>query len=90
VTVGEALRPTLLAIKRGEVSTDDVMALARELTPRLEAARQASPLPERADLAIAERILRAARTEAARRAIANEPGPWGRDAAPAPEARYDE
>jgi hypothetical protein len=90
VTVGEALRPTLLAIKRGEVPTDDVMALARELTPRLEAARQASPLPERADLAVAERILRAARSEAARRAIANEPGPWGRDAAPAPEARYDE
>jgi hypothetical protein len=90
VVVPDALRPTLLAIKRGEVATDEVMALARELTPRLEAARQASPLPERADLAVAERILRAARTEAARRAIANEPGPWGRDAPPAPEARYDE
>jgi hypothetical protein len=66
------------------------MALARELTPRLESARQTSPLPPRADLATAERILRAARTEAARRAIANEPGPWGTDAPPAPEARYDD
>jgi hypothetical protein len=90
VQVSDALRPTLLAIKRGEVATDEVMALARELTPKLEAARQASPLPERADLAVAERILRAARTEAARRAIANAPGAWGRDAPPAPEARYDE
>jgi hypothetical protein len=90
VKVSDALRPTLLAIKRGEVPTDQVMALARELTPKLEAARQTSPLPERADLAVAERILRAARTEAARRAIANEPGPWGKDAPPAPEARYDE
>jgi hypothetical protein len=90
VVVSATLRPTLLAIKRGEVATDDVMALARELTPRLESARQTSPLPPRADLATAERILRAARTEAARRAIANEPGPWGTDAPPAPEARYDD
>ena len=90
VVLPDALRPPLLAIKRGEVTTDHVMTLARELTPKLEAARQASPLPERADIAVAERILRAERTEAARRAIANEPGPWGRDAPPAPEARYDE
>ena len=89
VVVSEALRPTLLAIKRGEVPTDDVMTIARELTPKLEAARLASPLPDTADLAAAEVLLRAARHEAARRALAGEAGPWGRDAAPPPEARYD-
>ncbi|HSN30852.1 MAG TPA: nucleotidyltransferase domain-containing protein [Kofleriaceae bacterium] len=90
VRASDALRPTLLAIKRGEVPTDDVMALARELTPKLEAARQTSPLPEHADLAAAEAILRGARAEAARRALAGEPGPWGRDAPTPPEPRYDE
>jgi hypothetical protein len=90
VVVSESLRPTLLAIKRGEVPTDDVMALARELTPRLETARQTSPLPERADLAAAERVLRAAHHEAARRAVAAEPGPWGADAAAPQDARFDD
>ncbi|MBC7975815.1 MAG: nucleotidyltransferase domain-containing protein, partial [Myxococcales bacterium] len=50
VRASEAIRPTLLAIKRGEVAMADVMALARELTPRLETARQASRLPGHADL----------------------------------------
>jgi len=90
VRVSDALRPTLLAIKRGEVPTDDVMALARELTPRLEAARTASTLPEHADLSVAESLLRAARHEAARRALAGEPGPWGGDAALPPEPTYGE
>jgi RNA repair pathway DNA polymerase beta family len=90
VRASDALRPTLLSIKRGEVATDDVMALARELTPKLEAARQTSPLPEHADLATAEAILRSARSEAARRALAGVPGPFGRDAPAPPEPRYDE
>jgi hypothetical protein len=90
VRVSEALRPTLLAIKRGEVPMPDVMALARELTPKLEAARETSPLPKHADVALAERVLRAARHEAARRALANEPGPWGADAPAPPEARFDD
>ena len=90
VRVSEALRPTLLAIKRGEVPMPDVMALARELTPRLEAARESSPLPRHADVALAERVLRAAREEAARRALTGSPGPWGADAAPPPEARFDD
>ena len=90
VRVSDALRPTLIAIKRGEVPMPDVMALARELTPRLEAARQTSPLPERADIARVERVLRAAREEAARRWITRAPGPWGAGAPPAPEARFDE
>ncbi|MDX2092013.1 MAG: nucleotidyltransferase domain-containing protein [Kofleriaceae bacterium] len=89
VRVSDSLRPTLLAIKRGEVPMRDVMALARELTPRLETARQTSPLPRVADVAAAERVLRAAREEAARRYITRSPGPWGTDAPAAPEARYD-
>jgi hypothetical protein len=90
VRVSDALRPTLLAIKRGEVPTADVMALAHELTPKLEAARQASTLPKHGDVAHADRVLRAVRHEAARRSIAAVPGPWGSDAAAPPEAHYDD
>lgn len=90
VRVSESLRPTLLAIKRGEVPMPDVMALARELTPRLEAAREASPLPKHADVALAERVLRSVRAEAARRAVSQAPGPWGADAPSPPEARFDD
>ena len=88
--VPEDLRPTLLAIKRGLVPLGEVIAMARAMTPQLEAARAASPLPRRADVARADRILRAARAESARRAIAGEPGPWGADAPAAPEARFDQ
>lgn len=35
VRVSEALRSTLLAIKRGELPMPEVMARARELTPKL-------------------------------------------------------
>jgi hypothetical protein len=70
VRVSDSIRPTLLAIKQGEVPTADVMALARELTPKLEAARQASPLPRYPDVAAADRALRTIREEAARRWIA--------------------
>lgn len=90
VRVSDTLRPTLIAIKRGEVPMPDVMALAHELTPRLEAARTASPLPRWPDVAAAERVLRAARAEAARRFVENVPGPWGADAPAPPEARFDE
>lgn len=90
VRASDALRPTLLAIKRGEVPTADVMALARELTPRLEAARQTSALPRHADIACAERVLRAAREEASRRWLVHTPGPWGAGAPPAPEATFDD
>jgi len=90
VRVSDELRPTLLAVKRGEVPMPDVMALARSLTPRLEGARQASPLPRHPDVVRAERALRAARAEAARRSVAGEPGPWGADSAAPPEARFDD
>lgn len=90
VRVSDELRPTLLAIKRGQVPMPDVMALARELTPRLEGARQGSPLPKHPDVARAERVLRAVRAEAARRSVAGEPGPWGEGAAAPPEAKFDD
>jgi hypothetical protein len=90
VRVSDALRPTLFAIKRGEVPTTDVMALARELTPKLETARQASALPKHGDVAQADRVLRAARHEAARRSIAGASGPWGTNAPIPPEAQYDD
>jgi hypothetical protein len=90
VRVSEALRPTLLSIKRGEVPMTDVMALAQEMTPKLEAARQTSPLPRRADVARAERVLRAIRDDASRRWLDRAPGPWGASAPPAPEARFDD
>jgi hypothetical protein len=90
VRVSDELRPTLLAIKRGEVPMADVMALARELTPRLEGARQGSPLPRHPDVARAERVLRAVRAEAARRYVMQAPGPWGTEAPAPPEARFDD
>ena len=90
VRASEAIRPTLLAIKRGELAMAEVMAQARALTPRLEAARQISRLPARANIGGAERVLRAARDEASRRWLAQVPGPWGADAPPAPEARFDD
>jgi hypothetical protein len=89
VRVSEQLRPTLLAIKAGEVPTPDVMALARELTPKLEGARQASPLPRHPDVARAERMLRAVRAEAARRCVNQVADAWGAQASPPPEAHHD-
>jgi hypothetical protein len=89
VRVSEALRPTLLSIKRGELPMPEVMALARELTPRLEAARATSPLPRYPDAAAADRVLRTARDEAARRWIHAAPGPWGEGAPVPPEAKFD-
>jgi len=90
VRASDEIRPTLLAIKRGELAMAEVMALARDLTPRLERARQTSPLPRHADIARAERLLRAVRDDAARRWLDRVPGPWGADAAPPPEARFDD
>ncbi len=90
VEVSDALRPTLRAIKAGEVPMTEVMSLARELAPKLEAVRQTSPLPRHPDVARADRTLRAIRHEAARRAIENAAGPWGTEAPPPPEARYDD
>jgi hypothetical protein len=88
--VRDALRPTLLAIKRGEVPMPDVLDMARGMTPALEAARASSPLPRHGDIARAEAALRAIRHETARRALALEPGPWGADSPSPPIASFDE
>ena len=87
VVVSDALRPTLLAIKHGEVPMPDVLAMARELTPALEAARDASPLPLHGDIERADDVLRAIREEAPRRWVGQVDGPWGdgRPAAPCGE-----
>jgi hypothetical protein len=90
VRVSDAIRPTLVAIKRGELPMTEVMALARELTPKLELARRTSMLPRHPEIGRAERILRAARDEAARRWLDRVPGPWGADAPPPPEAKFDD
>jgi hypothetical protein len=90
VHASEAIRPTLLAIKRGEIAVAEILALARQLTPQLEAARHSSPLPRHPDIGRAERALRAARDEAARRWLDRTPGAWGADAPAAPEATLDD
>jgi hypothetical protein len=90
VRVSETIRPTLISIKKGEVPMPDVMALARELTPKLEAARQTSPLPRHPDVARAEKVLRAIRSGAARRWAERSDDAWGACAAEPPEARFDE
>lgn len=89
VRVSDELRPTLLAIKKGELPMTEVMQLAQQMVPRLEAARAASKLPMNADVARAERVLRAVRDEAARRWLMKDAGPWGADAATPPEASFD-
>jgi hypothetical protein len=90
VRASEQLRPLLRAIKAGELAMADVVAHARSLTPALEAARETSPLPRYPDVARADRVLRAARLEAARRWIAGESTAWGTGAAPPPEAKFDD
>lgn len=82
------LRTRLLAIKRGEVALDEVLAEAEARAAELEEARQASPLPERPDVARADALLRGIAEEAARRWTAREPGAWGRDAPAPPEVGW--
>jgi hypothetical protein len=90
VRASDEIRPLLRAIKAGELAMADVMSHARALTPALEAAREASPLPRYPDVARADRVLRDARLEAARRWIAGEPNAWGTSAAAPPEAKLDD
>jgi predicted nucleotidyltransferase len=81
--VSGPLRDRLLAIKRGEVPLDDVLAEAESMTPTLEAARDVSPLPREPDYARADELLRRARLEIARRWAASAPGPFGESREPA-------
>lgn len=84
------LRDRLLAIKRGEVALDEVLAEAETLAPALDEARRSSPLPARPDLARADALLRRIRHELARRAVSSTPGPFGQDAPPPPAAIWEE
>jgi RNA repair pathway DNA polymerase beta family len=89
VRVSEALRPTLLAIKQGLLPMGEVMQMARQLTPELEAARDKSPLPATPDIATVERMLRKVRETTARRWVLGAPGPWGKDAPEPAVASFD-
>lgn len=83
-----ALKERLLAIKRGEVPLDDVLREAEERSMDLDDAWRSSPLPERADVAKADAVLRRINEEAARRWASGEPGAWGRDAPSPPKVAW--
>ncbi len=85
-----ARKERLLAIKRAQVPLVDVLREAEEMLPELEHARAHTRLPHHPDVTRADRLLRRVRLELARRSVAGEPGPWGRDAPPAPEATWEE
>jgi len=85
-----ALRDRLLAIKRGEVPLADVLAQAEEMAADLEAARAASTLPARPDIAVADALLRRVGVEIARRFTTSAPGPWGSSAPEPPEVVWSE
>lgn len=82
-----AMRARLMAIKRGEVPLDEVVAEAQAMVPALDAARARSPLPDNPDVKRVDEGLRTIRLEAARRWVEGRSGPWGRDAplCPSPE-----
>jgi predicted nucleotidyltransferase len=84
------LRERLIAIKRGQVSLDEVLAEAEAMAPDLESARDASTLPKRPDVARADALLRRIGEELARRWVSEEPGPFGREAPPPPEVTWSE
>jgi hypothetical protein len=85
-----ALRTRLLAIKAGEVPLADVLAEAEAMTPALEAARDASRLPARPDVARADALLRKIGDELAARWVHRAPGPFGADAPTPPEVTWSE
>jgi predicted nucleotidyltransferase len=84
------LRDRLLAIKKGQVSLDDVLAEADAMAPELEHARDESTLPGRPDVARADALLRRIGGELARRWVSGEPGPFGKDAPRPPEVTWSE
>ena len=86
--VRDHLRATLLDIKAGRIPLAEVLAMAESLTPELERARKESKLPEQADVARVDELLRRMRSELARRYVMAEAGPFGANAAPCPLARW--
>lgn len=85
-----ALRDRLLAIKRGQVSLDEVLREAEAMAADLEAARDASSLPKRPDVARADALLKRIGEETARRWVTKEKGAWGSDAAEPPAVEWSE
>jgi hypothetical protein len=85
-----ALRERLLAIKKGQVSLEDVLAEAESMAPDLERARDESRLPKRPDVARVDALLRRIGEELARRWIEGAPGPWGTAAPKPPEVVWSE
>jgi predicted nucleotidyltransferase len=84
------LRDRLLAIKKGQVALDDVLAEAEAMAPALESARDVSTLPQRPDVQRADALLRRVGEELARRWVSGEPGPLGKDAPVPPEIVWSE
>lgn len=84
-----AVRDRLLAIKRGDVDLDAVLAEAERLVPALEAARDATPLPRPPDFASADALLRRIGEELARRWVEQVPGPFGAEAPDPPQVREE-
>jgi hypothetical protein len=87
--VSGPFRDQLLAIKRGAVPLEQVLADAERMMPELEEARRSTQLPVRGDLRRADALLRRIRQEAARRSVLAEPGPFGRDAPSVPESDWE-
>lgn len=85
-----ALRDLLLAIKRGEVPLDATLREAERLAEDLDRARGETVLPPHPDVARADALLRRIAEETARRHLAGEPGPFGRDAPPPPAVAWDD
>jgi len=88
--VDGALRDRLLAIKKGDVSLDEVLAEAEGMAPELERARDESKLPARPDIARADALLRRIGEEIARRWASVAPGPFGKNVPPPPEVTWNE
>ncbi|SET97820.1 DNA polymerase beta superfamily protein [Stigmatella erecta] len=86
--VSGAIKARLLDIKAGHVPLEEVLRDAEALAPELEEAHRTSPLPALPDHARADRLLRRAGEELARRWVLKEPGPLGRDA-PSPPVFED-
>ena len=85
-----AFRDLLLSIKRGQLSLDETMREAEDRARELEAARRDTVLPAKPDVGRADALVRRIAEEAARRWIAQAPGPLGRDAPPCPELSWDD
>jgi hypothetical protein len=85
-----ATRDRLLAIKRGQVPLQEVLDEADARVPALEQARSRSRLPERPDIARADRLLRRIGQEVASRSVSSAPGPLGKDAPTPPEVTWND